>query len=70
MNMTALETTNRGLGRLLALALIVAAFVIPQVADSAAVFGLGAASVKILSILSGVIALLLNRLPTAWKDAA
>lgn len=61
---------NRGLGRAIALILIVAAFVIPQVADSAAVFGLGAASVKILSISSGVVALLLNRLPTAWKSEA
>lgn len=61
---------NRSLGRALALLLIILAFVVPQVADSAAVFGLGTATVKVLTILSGVIALLLNRLPTAWKSEA
>ena len=59
--------TSRTAGRIVATVLIVAAFVIPQIADSAVVFGLGAASVKVLSITSGVIALLLNRLPTAWR---
>ncbi len=63
-----LDTTHRTLGRIIAFLVIVAGFVVGQVQSNATVFSISKEAVALLGILTGVITLTANWLPTAWKE--